>query len=114
MMQLRNTPDPDCNTSPAQIVFGRPIRDAFAFVNRLEKFGNPNIHPVWRDAWQQKEDALRQLFHRTAEDRNKHAKSLPMLRSVIGATSRIKQGLIRSVGIDPESSLRPTATIDIR
>ena len=80
MMQLRNTPDPDCNTSPAQIVFGRPIRDAFAFINRLEKFGNPNIHPVWRDAWQQKEDALRQRFHRTAEDRNKHAKSLPMLQ----------------------------------
>ena len=37
-LQLRNTPDPDCNISPAQIVFGRPLRDTLSFVNRLEKF----------------------------------------------------------------------------
>jgi len=79
MMQLRNTPDPDCNTSPAEIVFGRPIRDAFAFINRLEKFGNTHVHPTWRKAWQQKEEALRQRFHRTAEERNDHAKLLPEL-----------------------------------
>ena len=35
MLQLRNTPNPDCNVSPAQIVFGRPLRDALSFVNRL-------------------------------------------------------------------------------
>ena len=29
MLQLRNTPDPDCNLSPAQIIFGRPLRDSF-------------------------------------------------------------------------------------
>ena len=56
MMQLQNTPDPDCNVSPAQIVFGRPLRDAFAFANRLEKFTNEQVHPVWRHAWQQKEE----------------------------------------------------------
>ena len=33
MLQLRNTPDPDCNLSPAQIVFGLPFRDSFSFVN---------------------------------------------------------------------------------
>ena len=38
LLQLRNTPDADCNLSPAQIIYGRPIRDAFAFANRLEKF----------------------------------------------------------------------------
>ena len=27
MLQLRNTRDPDCNLSPAQIIFGRPLRD---------------------------------------------------------------------------------------
>ena len=42
MLQLRNTPDPDCNISPAQMIFGRPIRDEFSFVNRLEKYSNPN------------------------------------------------------------------------
>lgn len=80
MMHLRNTPDPDCNISPAQIVFGRPIRDAFAFISRLEKFSNGNVNPVWRNAWKQKEEALRQRFHRSAEDRNTHAKSLPSLQ----------------------------------
>ena len=45
MLQLRNTPDPDCNISPAQIVFGRPLRDTLSFVNRLEKFSNPHVRP---------------------------------------------------------------------
>ena len=43
ILQLRNTPDPDCNLSPAEILFGKPLRDAFSFVNRLEKYSNPNI-----------------------------------------------------------------------
>jgi len=51
MMQFRNTPDRDCELSPAEIVFGRPLRDSFAFAIRLEKFTNPNIRPTWRDAW---------------------------------------------------------------
>ena len=80
MMQLRNTPDPDCQLSPAEIVFGRPIRDAFAFINRLEKFSNKHIRPMWREAWQQKEEALRQRFHHAAEERNTHSRALPDLR----------------------------------
>ena len=43
MLQLRNTPDPDCKLSPAQILFGRPLRDAFSFLNRCPKFQNPEI-----------------------------------------------------------------------
>ena len=38
LLHLRNTPDPDCDLSPAEIVFGRPLRDAFFFVNRIAKF----------------------------------------------------------------------------
>ena len=80
MMQLRNTPDPDCNISPAEIVFGRPLRDTFAFVNRLEKFNNDNIRPLWRNAWNQKEEALRQRFHHSAEGQNQKARSLLPLK----------------------------------
>ena len=29
LLQMHNTPDPDCNISPAEIIFARPIRDAF-------------------------------------------------------------------------------------
>ena len=30
MLQLRNTPDPACKLSPAQVLFGRPLRDTFS------------------------------------------------------------------------------------
>ena len=59
LLQLRNTPDPDCDMSPAEIVFGRPLRDAFSFVNRLSKFTNGSIRRTWCEAWRAKEDALR-------------------------------------------------------
>ena len=67
LLQLRNTPDPDCNVSPAQIIFGRPIQDAFSFVNRIEKFSNPAVHPVWHESWSSKETALRTRFTRSSE-----------------------------------------------
>ena len=65
MLQLRNTPDPDCDLSPAEIVFGRRLRDAFAFVNRLTTFSNRFIRRTWREAWRSKEDALRARAERT-------------------------------------------------
>ena len=82
MLQLRNTPDPDCNLSPAQIVFGRPLRDTLSFVSRLEKYSNPNVRPLWRAAWAVKEDALRTRMARTTESLKEHSKSLRPL--VIG------------------------------
>ena len=59
LLQLRNTPDPDCNLSPAEVVFGHSLRDAFSFVNRLATFFNRFIRRTWREAWRAKEDALR-------------------------------------------------------
>jgi len=76
ILQRRNTPDPDCDLSPAQIIFGKPLRDAFSFLNRLEKFSNPNILPTWRQAWREKESPLRQRYHLTSEALKTHAKRL--------------------------------------
>lgn len=76
ILQLRNTPDPDCSISPAEIVFGRPLRDAFSFVNRLEKYSNPHIRPLWRQAWDAKEDALRTRMARTTETLKEHSHPL--------------------------------------
>ena len=76
MIQLRNTPDPDCNLSPAQIVFGRPLRGSLAFASRLEKFSNPHIRPLWRQAWAAKEDALRTRMSRTTESLTDHSRPL--------------------------------------
>ena len=80
LLQLRNTPDPDCNLSPAQIIFGRPIRDSLSFVNRLEKYTNPHIKPIWREAWSAKENALRTRFSKTSETLNEHVKPLLPLK----------------------------------
>ena len=79
LLQLRNTPDPDCDLSPAQILFGRPIRDSLSFVNRLEKYSNPHVRPMWREAWANKEEALRTRFTKSSEALNEHAKELPPL-----------------------------------
>ena len=79
MMQLRNTPDPDCKLSPSQILFGKQLRDAFGFVNRLGKYNNQAINPIWREAWQMKEHALRTRFIKTSEKINNHAKDLARL-----------------------------------
>lgn len=76
MLQLRNTPDPDCNVSPAQIIFGRPINDTLSFVNKLEKFSNPHIRPTWREAWNAKENALRSRMVRTSESLKEHSRPL--------------------------------------
>ena len=76
MLQLRNTPDPDCNLSPAEIIFGRPLRGTLSFVNRLEKFSNPHIRPLWRQAWKAKEQALRTRITRTTESLKAHSRPL--------------------------------------
>ena len=76
MPQLRNTPDPDSNISPAQIIFGRPLRDTLSFVNRLEKYSNPNVRPTWRQAWAAKEEALCTRITRTMESLKEHSRTL--------------------------------------
>ena len=79
MLQLRNTPDPESKMSPAQVLFGKPLRDAFSFVNRCPKYENPYIRPTWHDAWASKEDALRTRFAISMEKLNAHARQLPQL-----------------------------------
>ena len=78
MLQLRNTPDPDCKLLQAQIIFGHRLRDAFSFVNRSVQFENQAVHPVWREAWEAKETALRARFVRSVESTRSHSK-LPKL-----------------------------------
>ena len=79
MLQLRNTPDRDCNLSPAQIIFGRPLKDSLRFINRLEKFSNPHVRPLWRQAWEAKEEALRTRIARTTEALKTHSRPLRSL-----------------------------------
>ena len=80
ILQLRNTPNPDCGMSPAEIVFGRPLRDAFSFINRINKFSNRHIRRTWRETWQAKEDALHLRAKRTETTLKKHARPLAALQ----------------------------------
>ena len=79
ILQLRNTPDPDCGISPARILFGRPLRDNLLFAKRLKKFSNPAVLRIWREAWRSKEAALRVRFAKSVERLNVNSRNLPNL-----------------------------------
>jgi len=84
VLPLRNTPDTDCSLSPTQIIFGRPLLDSLSFVNRLEKYTNPYVHPTWRQVWNAKDEALRSRISRTTE--SLQARSRPIRSLVPGDT----------------------------
>ena len=80
LLQLRNTPDPDCSVSPSQIVFGRHLRDTLSFASGLDKFSDPAVRPQWRQAWEAKEEALKARFVKSSESLNQHARLLAPLQ----------------------------------
>ena len=77
ILQLRNTPDPDCGVSPAEIVFGRRLRDNLLFAAYTDR---GQYAKRWQSAWAAKEDALRARFVRTAESINRHSRHLRPLK----------------------------------
>jgi hypothetical protein len=90
LLQQRNTPDPDCNVSPAQVVFGKPLRDSMSFANRLCKFSNPHIRPAWREAWSLKESSLRTRYAQSQEALNTHSR--PALPLSVGDRCFVQNG----------------------
>jgi hypothetical protein len=81
MLAIRNTPDTDSEMSPAQVLFGRPLRDMFAFTPRQDKFTHHLVRPVWRDAWREKESALRCRWARTLERLQQGTRALEPLKA---------------------------------
>ena len=77
----RNTPDPGCKLSPAEILLGRQLRDTLPIIRKdIMSFNNPQINGQWRDLWKAKEDALKTRYVKTIEDMSEHTRSLPTLR----------------------------------
>ncbi|KAL9987034.1 hypothetical protein ACROYT_G001269 [Oculina patagonica] len=74
ILQYRNTPDPNMQLSPAQCVFGRPIKD---FIPILP--GRYQPHPTWSDTLAMREEALRNCHMTAAERWTEHTKRLPPL-----------------------------------
>ena len=80
LLQLRNTPDRDAKVSPAEVLFGRPLRDTMPYINRsLSVHENPQIDNKWRQAWQAKEDSLHLRHSRNSVTMAEHSKPLPSL-----------------------------------
>ena len=75
ILQYRNTPDASTKLSPAQCVFGRPIKD---FIPILP--GRYQPHPTWQDTLATREEALRNRHMKLAERWNEHTRQLPPLK----------------------------------
>ena len=67
MLHIRNTPDSNCQVSWDKIIFWHQLWDSILFVNRLEKFSNPVVWPMWRKACKMKEEGLSTQFARNLE-----------------------------------------------
>ena len=83
IMQYRNTPLPDINLSPAQILFHRKLRDHIP-----THPSHYELHREWVVSANEREEAFAKKNHTIADKYNKHTKSLPPLP--IGTTVLIQ------------------------
>lgn len=88
ILQFRNTPDPENHISPAEIVFGRPLRDCLPVKPDSQIFTNDNVRPIWIELWKKREDTLRTRFARQTEALATKTRKLPPLQ--IGDNCRIQ------------------------
>ena len=81
LLQLRNTPDKDCNLSPAEVLFGRRLKDAMPQLDKtISMFESPQMHISWRESWAAREKALRSRMVKTCERLEQNSRELPPLR----------------------------------
>jgi len=81
MLMQRNTPDPACKLSPAQILFGRPLRDTLPYINKnFSSFNSPQISSQWRDMWRLKEETMRERYSNTLQTLSEHTRPLQPLK----------------------------------
>lgn len=80
LLTQRNTPDPGCKLSPAEILFGRKLKDALPYIRKHPViFFNQQMSNQWTEMWEQKETALRTRYVKTMENLGKHSRKLPPL-----------------------------------
>ena len=80
LLQQRNTPDRDCKLSPAQVLYGHPLRDSMPQLSAASIFENGEIYNRWHEAWSAKEDAMRSRLVHTCEELEPRSKVLTPLR----------------------------------
>ncbi len=81
LLQQRNTPDRDCRLSPAEVLFGRGLRDAMPQLSRsVPIFESDRLHNQWHQAWAAKEQAIRSRLVRSCEQLEAGSRELLTLR----------------------------------
>ena len=81
LLQQRNTPDRDCKLSPAEVLFGRCLRDAMPQLDKsVAIFESDQIQSQWHQAWAAKEEAIRMRLVRSCEQLELGSRELPSLR----------------------------------
>ena len=81
LLMKRNTPDPGCKLSPAEVLFGHPLRDTLPYIKKdINIFDNPQVSDSWRSAWKSKEESPRTRYVKSMERLNEHTRTLPKLR----------------------------------
>ena len=82
LLTQRNTPDPTCKLSPAQILFGRPLRDTLPYINKsFMSFTNPQISSQWQEMWKLKEETMRDRYSNTLATLYDHSRPLIPLKT---------------------------------
>lgn len=74
LLQWRNTPSPDLGLSPAQLLYGRRLRDLLPSLSAAHR-----LRPEWQLLAHDREVALAKRHLRNVERFNEHATSLPEL-----------------------------------
>ena len=81
LLQQRNTPDRDCLLSPADILFGRQLRDGLPQLDKSKMIHkNPQLHEQWHQGWAAKESAIRSRLVRSCERLEANSRELEPLR----------------------------------
>ena len=77
LLVYRNTPDPGCKLSPAQILFGRTLRDTIPSLSQGGSiFDSGHVANEWKEAWAAKEAALKTRYMKTLDNLDEHTRKL--------------------------------------
>ena len=96
MLQYRNTPDRDTGLSPAQMIFGRPIKDFIPILPGPYKPQN-----TWIETSRTRKEAKRARNVRNAERPTEYTVRLQPLKVGDGSFPRTRQVTIHCDGIEP-------------
>ena len=80
LLQYRNTPDPSTGLSPANILFGRNLRDRIPIPPGTSIFNNSAVSPVWQQMWKVREAALSTRFAKQVDTLTAHSRDLGLLK----------------------------------